>query len=73
MGILKLSDFCLSLVLIKDQGTIDDGITPLCIAAHKGHLVVPDAKKQNTGGWQKTRHFFAYVVVAVAVAVAVFF
>ena len=42
MGTLKLSDFWLSLVPTKDQGTTDDGRAPLFIAAHEGHLeVVP--------------------------------
>ena len=59
MGILKLPDFWLSLVQIKDQGTIDDGRKHLCIAAHEGHLVVPDAiKRMLEVGCSNCPHFW---------------
>ena len=37
---MKLSDFWLSRVPKKDQGTTDNGATPLFIAAEQGHLEV---------------------------------
>ena len=37
---MKLSDFLVESGANKDQGTTDDGSTPLFIAAEKGHLEV---------------------------------
>ena len=48
----------------KDQGTTDDGTTPLCIAAQQGHLEVVrvlvefGANKDQRHGQMMERHLF---------------